>query len=374
MSSLSIGLFSQTMIISFILLIDGQLLNNIKQYLQNRFSKKYILFYDSDCGFCHYTARIIKRLDAFNQFTFANQHYNSEKPQGFNQLIQKTAIVYEPESKQSWIKHEAFSKIISQLPFGFIVSWIFYIPGLNILFEKTYDLIANKRTSVSQFFGLAACGVDNKLSANAILETPSISKYQIWTQRVKYTLNSIVVLILLLASINYNLVANESVNDYMEKYGFDKFRYTKTFRQMMSYPRMIQRWNMFSPTVLKKDQWLIVEATLSDGSVIDPFTGKEPILNSLEYEVLWTDINQFWRKYFTRIAKNKKHIKNFEKWLLRKNDYFKETIGDRRIKSVKLWSLNHRNSPIDSQNKYKVFKRLLNEKKRPLKKVPPKKK
>jgi len=79
MSSLSIGLFSQTMIVSFILLLDGKLIDSIKSYFANKNHQKYILFYDSDCGFCHYSARIIKRLDVYNKVVFDNQNTIQKK-------------------------------------------------------------------------------------------------------------------------------------------------------------------------------------------------------------------------------------------------------------------------------------------------------
>ena len=43
-------------------------------------NKNYILFYDTDCGFCHFTCRVIKRLDVFNQITYADTSYQGKKP------------------------------------------------------------------------------------------------------------------------------------------------------------------------------------------------------------------------------------------------------------------------------------------------------
>ena len=54
----------------------------------------------------------------------------------------------------------------------------------------------------------------------------------------------------------------------MTEYGYEKFAYNRTLRQISTYPRMIQRWNMFSPTVLGTDKTVIVEATLTNGEVI----------------------------------------------------------------------------------------------------------
>jgi len=119
-ASLSIGLFSQTMIVSFILLLDGRILESIKSYLKRKNNKNYILFYDSDCGFCHYTARIIKRLDVLNRIIFADETFK-DKPARFNNLITKTAIMYDQGSKKTWTRHLAFAKVISVIPFVFLI-------------------------------------------------------------------------------------------------------------------------------------------------------------------------------------------------------------------------------------------------------------
>ena len=61
----------------------------------------------------------------------------------------------------------------------------------------------------------------------------------------------------------------------------------------------------------KSDKTVIVEATLSSGDVINPYTGDAPILTSLDYPILWHDHNQFWRKFFSRVTKKGKQKYNF---------------------------------------------------------------
>ena len=382
MSSVSIGLFSQIMMTSFILLIDGQFIDWVKSYFK---SEKYILFYDSDCGFCHYSARIIKRLDVFNRITFENQYFKGETPDNFDKLVQETAILYHPVSNQIWLKNKAFAKLTTLFPIGFLISWIFYLPGA----EELYNIIANHRTKISTSLGLAACNIKSDPDDGTINDINTYI-YKTKFRIMFYWFYSFIVFILLLACINYNLVANKGVNEYMEKYGFEKFTYIKPLKKMMSYPRMIQRWNMFAPNVLKTDKWLIVEATLSEGycehdlyskstinldineknkcenlngiwhTTIDPFTGKPPVLDSVEYEVLWKDINQFWRKYFTRIEKKTSQVNKFKEWLVNpNNNYFVNTIGDRHIDSVKIYFLTQRNSAINSNKTHKLYKREL---------------
>ena len=379
--SVKVGLFSFTMITTYILLFDKRILDKLKKLLQKRFyNNSYILFYDTDCGFCHFVCRVIKRFDVFNQIIYADTSYRGDKPQNLDDLSNETVVLYSQESKNIWIKQKAFGKILSLLPLGFFISWIFFIPYINKFFEIIYDLFASNRAAISKFFGLSACDIKNK-KISAINVVDDKSRYHKLYKFSLQIINLVIVSILIIACIKYNLVANKAVNEYMTDYGYEKFTYNKTLKRISTYPRIIQRWNMFSPTVLATDKTIIVEATLSNGEVVDPFTGKPPILNSVDYTVLWHDHNQFWRKFFSRVSKkqNTKYVTSFEKWIKKRNNtYFDDILDGQKIKSVKIWSLSQRNKSIKSKKENKVNKRLLNKtsnsnNKTPNKKPPTKK-
>ena len=168
---------------------------------------------------------------------------------------------------------------------------------------------------------------------------------------IKHLISSLVVFVLLLAAMNYNLVANKAVNKFMEKNKYKKFKSNKDLKRIAYYPRMIQRWNMFSPTVLGRDKTIIVEATLYNGDIINPFTGETPYYDNLNYKNIWTGHSQFWRKFFSRLSdkKNKKYISSFERWLIRNSEYFKEELDGQKIRSVKIWYVYQNNPNIDTQ-------------------------
>jgi len=362
--SIKVGLFSFTMISTYILLLDKKIIDSISKIIRNKFyNTRYILFYDTDCGFCHFSIRIIRRLDIFDNLEFAGSDYKGTKPDNLNTLIEHTVVLFDAKNNRFWTKNKAFGKILNTIPFGFILSWIFFLPGINIISEYIYDLVASNRTNISNFFGFSACGIKDRENVSTfndiLIESPYKKVFSIMTQ----TLSSIIVVILISACISYNLVANKSVNEYMEEYNYKNFSYNKILRKISSYPRMIQRWNMFSPTVLGTDKTVIVEVTLSNGSTVNPFTGKPANLNSLDYLDLWQDHNQFWRKFFSRVTKkqNSKYITSFEKWIKRKgNIYFSEQLNGEKIQTVKIWSLSQKNKNINSTKENKIFKRLLN--------------
>ena len=42
-----------------------------------------------------------------------------------------------------------------------MLSWLFYLPGITTLLEKSYEIIAKNRTKISTILGLAACDIKN---------------------------------------------------------------------------------------------------------------------------------------------------------------------------------------------------------------------
>ena len=365
--AIKVGLFSYILMITYVLLIDKSVFDKVKNWILKRYTKKYILFYDSDCGFCHYCIRIIKRLDVFERLIFADSNYKDQKPEDFDRLSTATAILYDRENKKWWTKHEVFGKVLFLIPFGFLIAWIFFIPGISKIFSWGYDTVANNRTKISTYFGMPACGIKSNVITTANdtshFLSPSILNYFY----LKKVFTSSILLVILVSAVNYSLAANDGVNDRMEKYGFGKkyFKHNPTLKKVAYYPRMIQRWNMFSPTVLASDKTVIVEAVLNNGEKINPFTGLEPVLDSVEYEDLWHGHNQFWRKFFSRVTKKgkQKYVDRFEMWMKKYNNtYFEENLNGQRIKSLNIWALSQRNADINSNSNYRVSKRLLNSK------------
>ena len=377
--AIKVGLFSYVLMCCFILLIDKYFIEKFKSFILNRYKdSKYILFYDSDCGFCHYSIRVIKRLDIFQRLVFADKTYSGKKPKSLDDALDYTALLYNPSNEKVWLRHEVFGKILIILPFGFLLGWIFFIPGVSIIFRKIYDIVAFRRTDISKYFGLPACDLKNKLVKEDNSNDFVIPFYKKNLIYIKKTVNVFVLLIIFWSSINYSLAANDGVNDLMEEYGFGKnyFKHNQTLKKIAYYPRMIQRWNMFSPTVLSTDKALIIEATLSNGDIIDPFTGKKPVLDSVDYNVLWHDHNQFWRKFSSRVTKKgkKSALNRFETWLKRYNNtYFDDNLYGNRIREVNIWSLSQRNKDINSKTNYRVSKKLLNSKQSSKSKMKPKK-
>lgn len=374
--TINVGLFSQVMITSFTLLLDEKIFDWLKlRYVTKYKNEKLILFYDNDCGFCHFTVRIIKRLDVFNRIIF--DHGSSEnniKPKDFNKLSSETAMLYNPINKKLWTRHQVFGKVLSILPFGFIISWIFFIPYFSEIFGFIYDKIAINRTKISILFGLPACNLpnlDNNINDEVKndLSDSFFSELKIHTYNIGNIISPFILIIMLSAAFNSALIQNPGVESFLIKnkfiettkketikrksvinknQNFFNWKNNKMLERVSRYPRMIQMWKMFSPNVLSKDNLIIVEAFLEDGSIVDPFTGIKPILNSTDYKFLMKNKSQLWRKYFENFRKfdaTYSGKSTFKKWVLNSNNnYFKNNLNKKKIDSIKIWKISQ-NSP-----------------------------
>jgi len=359
--SVSIGMFSWAMMTALIMLMGSEDVN-ILQILLSRFAKKkYTVFYDRDCGFCHFTARIIKRLDIFHNFTWADSSYKGKVPPNYIQTLENSIIVYDEQEDNYWTRHIAFSKIISSLPLGFLFSWILRIPGVEKLWGWIYDLISQNRTKISVFTGLPACGLPQPQTIKNLPEMGE-SSFQRYRQKILFVCSNVVAFIFLMGIINYSLTANAGIKERLGESlkGVRSFSnsLSHSLNRVILYPRMSQKWNMFSPTVMRTERWVVADIAFRDGSDTTLFINDEDVYEKFHHSH-FDYRDQFWRKFFGRLNKksNKKYIQEFKSWLMR-TKFFPEYRG-RRPKTIKLWHISERSPSIGAEKLPKVYKREL---------------
>jgi len=371
--SVNIGLFSHVMFAALILLLSKQDMEYFKSRLSRYFTRKYTVFYDRDCGFCHLTVRVLNRMDVFSRLQWADRLIEGDKPENIHKLLERTIVVWDPKTDEIWTRHIGFSKIISAVPMGFLISWIFKIPILEKLFGYIYDFISNNRTSISKMTGQPACGVNNEE------HTPSIEKENhalfIRGRKLILIISNLLVLSLLIGAVDYSTKINDGLQKRFskEEKKLKKSAQTSKFqspgyamKRILLYPRMYQKWNMFSPKVIAYENWLIADITFENGETLTLFQDCDGIENRFKRECFTSYNNQFWRKLFARLGKTnyERYIPKFKKWLMETN-YFSE-YGSRQVIDVKLWKLSEKSLDIDSpiDKLPKVSKRELKKKDR----------
>ena len=371
--SVNIGLFSEVMFAALILLLSKQDIEYLKRLLSRFWSRKYTVFYDRDCGFCHLTARILKRMDVFSRLQWADRLIEGDKPENVDKLLERTIVVWDSKTGEIWTRHIGFSKILSAIPMGFLISWIFKIPILEKLFGYIYDFISNNRTSISKMTGQPACGI------NQGEHTPSIEGEDhallVRGRKLIWMISNILVLSLLIGAVDYSTKINDGLQKRFSKEEkklkksaqSEKFQSPRrTMKRILLYPRMYQKWNMFSPKVITYENWLMADITFENGETLSLFRGSDDIENRFKREYFTPYNNQFWRKLFARLGKTsyERYIPKFKKWLM-ETKYFSE-YGNRKVIDVKLWKLSEKSldpdNPVDKRPK--VSKRELKKKDR----------
>ena len=119
-----------------------------------------------------------------------------------------------PENEKIWIKHLAFAKLISLFPFGFLLSWVFYLPGITTLLEKSYEMIAKNRTKISTFLGLAACNISNDENESETTDI-NIEGNKIEVSIIPHTLNNTT--LLFKEEGDYLNLETDMLSKYVEK-------------------------------------------------------------------------------------------------------------------------------------------------------------
>ena len=369
--SLYIGTFSWVMIAMLLLLISSKDISLLKTLMKKISTGPYTVFYDSDCGFCHQTARIIRRIDLFENLTWAGKDWSGPKPESIDKLSNTTIIVWDQSSDRIYTRHIAFSKIIGSLPFGFLDAWILRVPGISHISGFIYDIISRNRTSISRFFGYSACDISKEhaeIDINTVDSPRPVNKV---FSAITESMKTVVVFILIISAFQYAVTKNDGFKDWMKDNDYETFKYNSRLNKISKQTRMIQKWNMFSPNTPRSYQWCVIEATLNDGTVIDLITGEPPVYDKLSYYDTYSQIDnsQFWRKYFSRIVKKnyKRYRPQLKKVILSSNnpinknaDLNQDGVVNKsdRIQSVELFKLSKSlNSPlVDSSKDKKVRK------------------
>ena len=104
--------------------------------------------YDNECGLCYRITRFFKLFDFFDKIQWVSKDWKGDFPLEGREKVSKSVVVYNPSTKNIYIKSHAVAKIINCVPFGFLISWILRLPVLSYCFDKLYDIIAKNRNQI----------------------------------------------------------------------------------------------------------------------------------------------------------------------------------------------------------------------------------
>lgn len=266
-----LGPFSYVMVMFFLMWFGQEELDWMGRWF-GRPARKVTVIFDSDCGICLYTCRLLKRLDPWHAITFVGNDQLEALPPGLDPRQCETSVVVVDASGRLFFEEKAARRALRALPFGIVVAAWLYVPGLSQLGRAGYRAVADNRLAISSFFGLGACGIAPP--AASALELPAGP----WLGRIGDDLRSVrVVARETLAFVLMLVLATEVVksNPFISRRMHLKTR-PEWMTEVIGYTRMLEGWGMFAPEPPYDDGRLVVDGRTIDGRKLDPFTGEEP--------------------------------------------------------------------------------------------------
>lgn len=302
-----LGPFSYGMLLMFVPLLPTPDFDRIERWFSRDSRKKTVIF-DVDCGICLWTARLLKRLDPYRRLTFVGNDQIDEFPKGVDAELARKSVVVVDAKGRVHIEERAVFEVGRALPFGVVPLFWLALPGVSLLGRALYRTVAKNRIAISGFFGLGACGVAARPSAD-----PSSAPTEKQTFRTslasagmftREALAAVIVIILGIQVVNDNAYINRRF----------KVRRPEWSTHIVNTFRLLEGWGMFAPEPPYEDGRVIIDGRTKDGRKLDPFTGKEPDFDPFTREGWGHD--QFLCDYSNRIRfdwhiPNRQHLKDY---------------------------------------------------------------
>lgn len=352
-ATVDVGLFSWNMIAIYFLLFTAKEFDTLKRGFKRLAGSPIRAYYDSDCGVCHLTARVLVRLDRLGLIHWIGRDPNAEIPTGYDprefaKLRDNTIIVWDEARQRTYTRHKAFARIISALPLGRLWAWVFLIPGLSQSFGWLYDTFSANRHRFSAWLGMGACGIGKKDAPHFAEKAPSdasiaASKWGWWATQG-------VVAVFIIAASSQMMIENGAFRVVA------RISQPDWCRDIVDAFRIRQGWAMFAKDAPRTDGWLVIDAELDDGRHIDPQTGETPRFAPGDYRQ--RKLPHPWHLYTVRIASaaNSRYRGELRRWLENRRIGHLKLSPSEKIRRFSIWWIDDRSptpgsgeSPVETK-------------------------
>jgi predicted DCC family thiol-disulfide oxidoreductase YuxK len=317
-----------------------------------RWHKRRLVFVDEDCGFCMLCARLLARLDVLERLEFASNADLERLPRSITLAQADESITtLEPATGRVQRGAAAFAALVRSLPFGFLVAIPLELPGLRVIAERTYALVAGNRLHISLWIGYGACGLPQAEDAVLSAQSDTSPAGTLRDRGLRVAREACVVLCLLVA-------VSELCNTNPATPAAVRHPQPRLFTMLAQYPRVFQFWRVLPPPVPQVDSMIEVDALTVGGRHVDPYNeiaSRVPGPGFAEIPA-YLKQNQFFSGYslFAQQPQFRAYSTAFEEWILR---YPKRTgRAEDRVVSFSVYALSDR-SPIPGKAQPTNFQR-----------------
>jgi len=285
-----------------------------------------LLFFDSDCGICFLTARVLRRMDRLGRLRLLANDDAAAFPPGFSVdagLLERTVLVVDPLSGRRWTRAAAFAEVARVLPGGWPVALLMRLPVVRDVAGLVYDRVAFNRSRISAWFGLAACGVPARAPQAPAPAPPAppagggswFCRAWRWLREKRGPLRELLAALVLLALAGDAAAVNPP--------------WAQT---LVGYTGLFQRWTLWAPDPPRTDRFVFVDAQTADGRHVDPFNAAGSRRSDLPATAIPPRLAEsaLFAEYARQIPERAVYHQAFIEWVLR----HPERTGDARDQIV----------------------------------------
>lgn len=124
---------------------------------QRRFKRMTTAIYDGQCVICNQTRRVIGALDWLNRVEFLDLHDHDEVSQRYPWLDQAQLMgeihVVAPDG-HTYPGFYGTRRMLRDVPLGFPVWAVLYLPGMTWVGKRVYRWIARNRYAINRLVGV----------------------------------------------------------------------------------------------------------------------------------------------------------------------------------------------------------------------------
>lgn len=310
---LHIGLFFAISISSLLLFVPSEVWDWIKTRRAARSKGAITIYYDENCGFCYKTCLILREFCLPASTVILPVQKNPETRPLFEQHFSWVVI---DEDANPHIKWDAVALILRRSVVFRPIGWLFSVWPFTHLGNGIYRLITVNR----DFMG--------------VLSTRFLSRREIGRELGRAA--SVVVLVAAGFVFYWNVLSMPGVNAQAPQ----------LVRQGMRMLSLDQRWSMFAPRPTRADGWIVIDATMEDGSKLDLFTGEPgPVSFDKPRYVVFHYPDYRWRKYFSRFwQEGRTEVRrNYARHLCRTNN--RDVAEGERLHTFQIYYLQETTQP-----------------------------
>lgn len=284
LATLRIGIFPAVGIVSMFFFLPTCAWDMLSLWLQREKDLNLRIYYDGECGFCWRSVRLLKSFFLLPDTMIARAQ---DAP----------SVSADMELHHSWVvvdgagvRHFGYEAALRVAARSSFLSWL--VPILNLspicwFGEKVYRSVARHRKTT--------CDLSPTFGPNrraGVKLSPIINL-------------GIVVLLIYLLFWNLDTIPNSRI------------KMSERFKSVGYLLRLDQNWQMFAPFPAKDDGWFVIPGKLSNGTVLDLFSGHPGVDWKKPRSISAMFKNQRWRKYMEYVQKKESQRNNYAQYLCR---------------------------------------------------------